>query len=109
MLADSRDTSTSLASAAVHTANLSAALKMTDALTNPAESRPPKPDIPPVTTTAWTDRFKESGKPAEYRLFDQIWLSPALSGRLTDSEINRRSNLTGDGSDHDPAWVRLSL
>jgi endonuclease/exonuclease/phosphatase family metal-dependent hydrolase len=84
-------------------------LNMTNALTNPAESQPPKLDNPPVTTTAWTDRFKESGKPAVYSLFDQIWLSPSLAGHLTHAEINRRTNLTGDGSDHDPAWPRISL
>jgi hypothetical protein len=39
----------------------------------------------------------------------RVWLSPSLAGHLTHAEINRRTNLTGDGSDHDPAWVRISL
>ena len=58
---------------------------------------------------AWTDRFKPTGLPAEYRLFDQIWLSPALAPKLAGATIGRRTHLGGDGSDHDPAWIQLTL
>ncbi len=58
---------------------------------------------------AWTHRYKPSGQPPEHHLFDQIWLSPALAPKLTGGFIQRRRNLTGDGSDHDPAWVDLAL
>ena len=44
-----------------------------------------------------------------YVLFDQIWLSPALAVRQTAAWINRRANLTGEGSDHDPAWVEVDV
>ncbi len=40
---------------------------------------------------------------------DQIWLSPALTGRQSGAFIERRSKLGGDGSDHDPAWITLEL
>lgn len=68
---------------------------------------PPAGKFP--TDTAWTDRYKPSGKPAEYRLFDQVWLSPALAPAWKSAWIGRRKNLTGDGTDHDPAWVELSI
>jgi endonuclease/exonuclease/phosphatase family metal-dependent hydrolase len=84
-------------------------LHLTNALVSPKESGVMKKDDPPPTTTAWTHRFKESGQPAKYELYDQIWLSPPLADKLTESWILRRENLTGDGSDHDPAWVVLDL
>ena len=82
---------------------------LVNGLSNPVETRPPKPDTPPPPSTAWTHRFKESGKPARYELFDQIWLSPALQDKQNGAWIDRRVNLTGDGSDHDPAWIGLEL
>ncbi len=84
-------------------------LGLVNALTQPRETRPPKPDNPMPTTTAWTHRYKESGQPAKYELLDQIWLSPALAGKQTDAVIDRRTKHGGDGSDHDPAWVQLSI
>jgi endonuclease/exonuclease/phosphatase family metal-dependent hydrolase len=86
-----------------------AELHLGNALAVPKEAGAMKKDNPPPTTTAWTHRFKESGQPAKYELYDQIWLSPPLSDRLQESWILRRENLTGDGSDHDPAWVVLDL
>jgi endonuclease/exonuclease/phosphatase family metal-dependent hydrolase len=81
-----------------------------DALTAPRETRPPKPDTPAAPATgSWTHRFKQSGRPASYELFDQIWLSPSLAARQTGAWIDRRRNHGGDGSDHDPAWVVLDL
>ena len=84
-------------------------LKLVDGLKNPQETRPPKPDNPPPPSTAWTHRFKESRKPAHYALFDHIWLSKELASRQQESWIDRRVNMGGDGSDHDPAWVVLDV
>jgi endonuclease/exonuclease/phosphatase family metal-dependent hydrolase len=84
-------------------------LGLVNALVQPRETRPPKPDIPMPATTAWTHRFKPPGQPAKYELFDQVWLSPALAGKQTDAVIDRRTKHSGDGSDHDPAWIQLSL
>jgi hypothetical protein len=70
--------------------------------------RDEKPGEEP-TTTAWTHRFKPTGQPPEHHLFDQIWLSPALAPAFNGGFIGRRHNLTGDGSDHDPAWVELDI
>ncbi|MFE4576221.1 endonuclease/exonuclease/phosphatase family protein [Streptomyces chartreusis] len=85
-------------------------LSLTEALAHPEETREPKPDNPPPPASgAWTHRFKESGQPAKYELFDQIWLSKSLTARHESSHIGRRTNHGGDGSDHDPAWVVLDL
>jgi endonuclease/exonuclease/phosphatase family metal-dependent hydrolase len=83
-------------------------LGLVDGLKAPTEiPTPPHGKFP--ADTAWTDRYKPSGKPAEYRLFDQVWLSPVLAPSMVSSWIGRRTNLTGDGTDHDPAWVELSI
>jgi endonuclease/exonuclease/phosphatase family metal-dependent hydrolase len=86
-----------------------AILHLTNALVAPKESGEMKKDTPAPPTTAWTHRFKQAGQPAKYELYDQIWLSPALANRLTESWILRRESLSGDGSDHDPAWVVLEV
>ncbi len=82
---------------------------MINALANPDESRPAKKDNPPPASKAWTHRFKPSGQPARYDLFDQIWISPVLGPSLTKAMIDRRSKHGGDGSDHDPAWIELEF
>lgn len=87
----------------------SASLGLVNGLASPQETRPAPPDSHPATSPAWTNRFKETGQPARYELFDQIWLSPALAARQTAAWINRRANLTGEGSDHDPAWVEVDV
>ena len=84
-------------------------LKLTNALSRPQETRPAPPDTPPPDSSAWTHRFRPSKKPAQYELFDQIWLSSALADRQTGAWIDRRTKLGGNGSDHDPSWIRLSL
>lgn len=84
-------------------------LELVNGLADPQETRPNRPDTPPPASKAWTHRFKESGQPARYDLFDQIWLSPVLSLRQTAAWIDRRKKLAGDGSDHDPAWVNLDV
>jgi endonuclease/exonuclease/phosphatase family metal-dependent hydrolase len=88
---------------------------LVDGLPNPAESLPPpavsNPDDTPPGSR-WTHRFRVSGAPDHYDLLDQIWLSPALGPKLAHAQIERRIKWTasarGVGSDHDPAWVRLS-
>ena len=84
-------------------------LELVDGLADPQETRPAKADTPPPASKAWTHRFKESGEPARYELFDQIWLSPSLAPRLEEAFIERRTKHSGDGSDHDPAWVVLDV
>lgn len=79
---------------------------LVNALANPQETQPFKEN---VANRAWTHRFKPSGKPARYELFDQIWLSPPLAKKEKAAFIDRRTLAGGDGSDHDPAWVVLDL
>jgi endonuclease/exonuclease/phosphatase family metal-dependent hydrolase len=86
----------------------SAALNLTNALEDAKES-PKAPVNPPPPNEQWTERFKPAGQPAVYTLMDQIWLSPALAAKQTAAGINRRTRLGGDGSDHDPSWVTLSI
>jgi hypothetical protein len=83
-------------------------LNLVSGLMNAKETRP-GPGNPPPPTTAWTERFKESGKPAQYTLMDQVWLSPSLAPKLKEAFIGRRCKLGGDGSDHDPSWVVLDI
>ncbi|MGV6817210.1 MAG: endonuclease/exonuclease/phosphatase family protein [Thiotrichales bacterium] len=87
---------------------------LVNALANAEESRPAKPETPgqgagPLSPV-WTHRFNPPG-PAEpqYELYDQIWLSDALKDRFSNPGIDRRTRHGGDGSDHDPAWVELTL
>ncbi|MGH6906085.1 MAG: endonuclease/exonuclease/phosphatase family protein, partial [Geminicoccaceae bacterium] len=84
-------------------------LRLHNALADPEETRPAKADTPAPASKAWTHRFKPSGQPAEYELYDQIWLSPALAERARRAVIDRRTRHGGDGSDHDPAWVEVEL
>jgi endonuclease/exonuclease/phosphatase family metal-dependent hydrolase len=84
-------------------------LNLTNALANPVETRPAKKDKFPPTSPAWTHRFKPSGRPTEYQLYDQIWLSPSLARKQTGAWIDRRTKHGGNGSDHDPAWITLNL
>jgi endonuclease/exonuclease/phosphatase family metal-dependent hydrolase len=86
----------------------SSELNLTSGLANPTETHP-APGSPPPETAAWTERYKPNGEPPVYTLMDQIWLSPALAGKQTGAFINRRKKVTGDGTDHDPAWVTLDL
>ena len=83
-------------------------------LKNPAETRPAKAETPGQgpgpQTKAWTHRFNPPGPDfPEYLLFDQIWVSQALGERFAHPTIDRRTQHSGDGSDHDPAWIELDL
>jgi endonuclease/exonuclease/phosphatase family metal-dependent hydrolase len=84
-------------------------LRLYDALSAPLETRPAKPDSPAPVSPAWTHRFKQSGQPARYELFDHLWLSPSLGDRHDGAWIMRRRTHAGEGSDHDPALIRLSF
>ncbi|HVQ44170.1 MAG TPA: endonuclease/exonuclease/phosphatase family protein [Candidatus Saccharimonadia bacterium] len=84
-------------------------VKLINGLEHPTETRPTPESSSPPPGPAWTHRFKESGKPAHYELFDQIWLSAALAKDQTGAFIDRRTKLGGDGSDHDPAWVEIAI
>jgi len=89
-------------------------LGLVDGLAGVTESQPPPPATPEnsPTTVRWTHRHSVANAPDTFELFDQIWLSPALAGRLTHAEIERRrawnASSAGVGSDHDPAWIQLS-
>lgn len=85
--------------------------QLVNGLANPTESRAAKKEDngQDPATPAWTYRHKETGQPPQHFLYDQIWLSQALAGLLVKSEINRRKNHGGVGSDHDPAWVALNV
>jgi len=85
--------------------------QMVDALANPQETRPAKAESSghDPTSPAWTHRFKPTNQPPEHKLFDHIWLSPALAPALQGAFIDRRTKHGGDGSDHDPAWVELNV
>ena len=86
-------------------------LALINALADPRETRPPKEERtgPGPQSTAWTYRFKPSGRPPQFQLLDQVWLSSALGDRLISATIDRRRTHGGDGSDHDPAWIELDL
>lgn len=95
---------------------------LVNALEDPEETREPKAETPgqgpgPQDLKAWTHRFNPPGPELpKYELFDQIWVSKKLAGRLRPkgeqpkgAHIDRRRNHGGDGSDHDPAWVELDV
>ena len=86
-------------------------LGLQNALLGAAETRPAKRESPPEDTPAnpvWTYRHREAGV-STFALYDQIWVSPALADKITGAWIDRRTLHSGDGSDHDPAWIQLSL
>lgn len=81
-------------------------------LATPKETRPAKREQqaahnPP--TTAWTHRYKANKEAPRFELYDQVWLSPSLARRQVDGWIDRRKVHSGDGSDHDPAWVTVRV
>lgn len=54
----------------------------------------------------WTNRHRAKGV-TSFNLFDQIWTSPDLP--VAAAHVMRRTQIGGDGSDHDPACVDLDL
>ncbi len=85
--------------------------QMLNALANAKETRPAKKESSghDPLSKAWTHRYKKSNQPPEHKLFDQIWLSPALAKKFSAAYIDRRTKHGGNGSDHDPAWVELEF
>jgi endonuclease/exonuclease/phosphatase family metal-dependent hydrolase len=82
---------------------------LVDGLANPTEVGTVKTKVQLPASPRWTSTFKASGKPRDFDLIDQIWLSPALAPRQTGAFIGRRRKLARDGTDHDPAWVTLDI
>ena len=105
VLGDMNDSPTSAPLAALAGAHLVNALAAAKERGGPYP--PGDPEAP--TNPIWTHRYKGSGQPARYELFDQIWLSPDLVPALRDAFILRRTTRAGDGTDHDPAWIKVSV
>lgn len=85
-----------------------------NSLEHPAETRPAKAETPGQgpgpQLKSWTHRFNPPGEEfPRYELFDHIWVSPSLANRFSNPTIDRRTKHTGDGSDHDPAWIDIDL
>ncbi|MGN9778165.1 endonuclease/exonuclease/phosphatase family protein [Micromonospora sp. H33] len=59
-----------------------------------------------LSPTIWTHRHRAKGI-TTFALYDQIWTSPDLT--VTAAHVMRRTQISGDGSDHDPAYVDLHL
>ena len=84
---------------------------LTECTAGRGRTRPAKKETPPEATPTnpvWTYRHREAGV-STFMLYDQIWVSPALADKTTGAWIDRRTLHSGDGSDHDPSWIRLSL
>jgi len=88
-----------------------AELGLVNALAAPIEDLPAKDEKPgeEPASTAWTVRHKEPGQPPRHLPYDHIWLSPSLAGKQTGAFVGRRQRHSGDGSDHDPVWIELTL
>jgi endonuclease/exonuclease/phosphatase family metal-dependent hydrolase len=82
---------------------------LVNALGSPAEIGVVKTTVQLPASPAWTATHKASAKPRSFDLIDQIWLSPALAPKLSGAFIGRRRRLARDGTDHDPAWVKLDI
>lgn len=82
--------------------------KLINALAGAKERGGPYPlnDPTPPPTTPWTHRYRGDGK-TSYELYDQIWASPDLAGKLGGAWILRRTLRGGNASDHDPAAVEI--
>jgi predicted extracellular nuclease len=84
-------------------------LEITNALTNPKETKPyPFQDEENPPTKAWTYRHRAAGE-THFERIDHIWLSPSLAAKPFQSFIDRRQTKGGDGSDHDLAWVEIDM
>ncbi|MGH2473620.1 MAG: hypothetical protein ACRDIL_00020, partial [Candidatus Limnocylindrales bacterium] len=73
-------------------APMAAGLGLVDALADVVESRPPPPATAENSPTSvrWTFRQSVANGPDTFELLDQIWLGPALAGRVAHAEIERR-------------------
>jgi endonuclease/exonuclease/phosphatase family metal-dependent hydrolase len=87
---------------------------LVNALVNPTQTQPSKAETrgqgPGPQDDMWTHRFNPPGPDfPRYELLDHIWVSDGLANRFANPRIDRRTNHTGDGSDHDPAWIELDI
>ncbi|MFG1609246.1 endonuclease/exonuclease/phosphatase family protein [Actinoplanes sp. NPDC049265] len=58
------------------------------------------------SATMWTHRHR-ADKKTTYSCYDQVWTTDDLP--VTAAHVMRRTQISGDGSDHDPACVDLAL
>ncbi|MEV6495853.1 endonuclease/exonuclease/phosphatase family protein, partial [Actinoplanes sp. NPDC051633] len=58
------------------------------------------------SATMWTHRHRAGGV-STYACFDQIWTSPDVP--VTAAHVMRRTQITGDGTDHDPACIDVAI
>lgn len=89
-------------------------LPLHNALANAVETRPAKAETagqgPGPQSPVWTLRYNPAGPEfPRYQLYDQIWVSHGLKDSIVSAHIDRRKKHGGDGSDHDPAWIVLTL
>lgn len=59
-----------------------------------------------LTDHVWTIRHRSKGA-TTFGLFDQIWTSEDLP--VAGAHVLRRTQISGDGSDHDPSYMDLAL
>lgn len=80
-----------------------------DALAGAEERGGPYPDNDPTPPPdrPWTHRYRGDGK-TTYELYDQIWASPDLNGKVAKAWILRRTLRGGNATDHDPAAIELT-
>jgi endonuclease/exonuclease/phosphatase family metal-dependent hydrolase len=84
-------------------------LNMTNALEDMQEIGKMNYTKYPPPDKFWTHRYNETPGIYTYKLYDQIWVSPSLTPKLTGAWVKRRKRVGGDGSDHDPVWIELNL
>ena len=83
------------------------ALGLVDALKSVTETRPAKPEtVGTQPGPRWTSRHKPSGKPPEHRLFDQIWVSPALEDNVKTQRSTGERNTAATGPTTTPHGSR---
>ena len=59
-----------------------------------------------LSGTMWTHRHR-AREVVSFALYDQIWASPDVP--VTAAHVMRRTQISGDGTDHDPAAVDIDL
>jgi endonuclease/exonuclease/phosphatase family metal-dependent hydrolase len=84
-------------------------LNLTDALANPTEVGEMNKTKYPPDTHIWTHRFSPEAGHYDYHLYDHIWISNALTDNFMGSYIDRRTKVSGNGSDHDAVWIELEF
>lgn len=105
VVGDFNDDPTSPALAALTRAGLTEHIQSATTIAGPDRNGKPIEDrFANESPTMWTHRYRGGGT-TTYSLYDQIWTSPDLT--VSAAHVMRRTQLTGDGSDHDPACVDL--